>query len=58
VYPKVDDDFINDMFYEKEKDTPDFAEKFYKRKMDADFFMEMRRSLYLYLKQWDDKGDF
>ncbi|MDD2215442.1 MAG: nitroreductase family protein [Eubacteriales bacterium] len=57
-YPKIDDNFINDMFYEKEKDTPDFAEKFYKRKMNAYFFIEMRRSLYLYFKQWDKKGDF
>ena len=51
-YNKVDDNFINDMFSEYQNEEPDFAKKYYKRKMDAEFFAEMRRSLHLYLEQW------
>ncbi|MDA3846456.1 MAG: nitroreductase family protein [Vallitaleaceae bacterium] len=52
VYPDIDDNFINSMYKEKEKDNPDFAKKFYDRKMNADFFREKNRSLELYIKAW------
>lgn len=51
-YPKVDGDFVNRMFKEKESNNPDFAQRFYSRKIEADFFKEMIRSIKLYLKQW------
>jgi FMN reductase (NADPH) len=53
-YKKIDDDFIRGMFSEYQDEDSDFAKKFYKRKMDAAFFAEMRRSLQLYLAQWMD----
>lgn len=51
-YPDITSDFIEEMFSEEEKGSPDFAEKFYARKIDALFFKEMNRSLKLYLKDW------
>ncbi len=51
-YKKFDDDFIYDMFSDYLEEDPDFVKKFYKRKMDAEFFVEMHRSLLLYLEQW------
>lgn len=52
-YPEIDDIFINEMFLSNEKSNPDFAKKFYVRKIDAPFFKEMMRSLNLYLKEWN-----
>lgn len=43
---------LDAMFEREEKGNPDFAQKFYKRKMDAPFFKEMIRSIKLYLKEW------
>lgn len=51
-YPQVDDTFLNGMFAEMEGSRDDFAQKFYSRKIEADFFKEMIRSAKLYLKQW------
>lgn len=51
-YKKFDDGFIKDVFSDYQEEDPEFAKKFYKRKMDAEFFAEMHRSLLLYLEQW------
>ena len=51
-YPKISDDFINEMFSSSENGNPDFAKKFYARKINAHFFKEMMRSINLYLKDW------
>jgi len=55
VYPKVDKEFIDAMFAQNEKDKPDFAQKFYSRKIEADFFKEMIRSVKMYINQWFEK---
>lgn len=52
VYPTVDKDFVDGMFIDKEDGNPDFAQKFYTRKIEADFFKEMIRSVKLYMSQW------
>lgn len=54
AYPTITEDFINHMFSKEEIKDKDFAEKFYKRKMDAPFFKEMIRSIKLYIKEWDN----
>lgn len=51
-YPNVESHFINGMFKEEERKKPDFAQKLYSRKIGADFFKEMIRSIKVYLKQW------
>lgn len=53
TYPTVDDKFIDAMFAQKEADNPDFAQKFYSRKIEADFFKEMIRSVKKYVEQWE-----
>ncbi len=53
-YPEIDESFINGMFRSEEKDDLEFAEKFFKRKIDAPFFEEMTRSINLYLKDWKE----
>lgn len=53
-YPLIDNNFIRGMFEDQEKASKDFAKSFFKRKINADFFLEMKRSLYLYCKQWLD----
>lgn len=55
VYPEVNSEFIDSMFAQKETDIPDFAQKFYSRKIEADFFKEMIRSTKMYISQWEDK---
>lgn len=52
VYPKVDDKFIDDMFAQNEANKPNFAQKFYSRKIEAVFFKEMIRSIKMYISQW------
>ncbi len=52
TYPVVDQDFIDGMFALSEKTKPDFAQKFFSRKMEADFYKEMMRSIKVYLNQW------
>lgn len=51
-YPAIDSEFINGMFSEEESKNSDFAQKFYSRKIEADFFKEMIRSIKVYMKQW------
>ena len=51
-YPLIDDDFINGMFMEAEHEKKDFAQKFYSRKVEAEFFKEMKRSIKVHIKQW------
>lgn len=51
-YPCIDDKFLNKMFGEKEKISNNFARNFFNRKINVDFFNEMKRSLELYLNQW------
>lgn len=53
-YPEIDESFINGMFRSEEKDDLEFAEKFFKRKINAPFFEEMTRSINLYLKDWKE----
>ena len=52
IYPEVNQTFIDDMFGPSEENKPDFAQKFYGRKMAAEFFKEMSRSIKVYLNQW------
>lgn len=52
TYKKLSSEEIAQMFETNEKGNPDFAHKFYKRKMDAPFFKEMIRSINLYIKEW------
>lgn len=52
TYPKVDNNFVDGMFGPWEEGKPDFAQKFYTRKIEADFFKEMIRSIKVSLKQW------
>lgn len=56
-YPPVEDTFVDDMFAKEEEGDKDFVHKFYKRKMDSDFFREMKRSLAMYLKEWQPKEE-
>ena len=51
-YPAVDDVFINGMFFKEEQKQENFAQKFYSRKIESDFFKEMIRSIKVYLQQW------
>lgn len=51
-YPMVDAEFINDMFKAEEDSKADFAQKFYSRKVEADFYKEMIRSLKIHVGQW------
>ncbi len=51
-YPTVNDAYVDGMFAEMEGAHDNFAQKFYARKIEADFFKEMIRSIKLYLKQW------
>ncbi|MBI9051179.1 MAG: nitroreductase family protein [Anaerolineaceae bacterium] len=52
VYPNVDEPFIDGMFDKEEQKQENFAQKFYSRKIEADFFKEMIRSIKVYLGQW------
>jgi nitroreductase len=52
IYPTVDETFINGMFAQEEQKLENFAQRFYSRKIEADFFKEMIRSIKLYLAQW------
>ncbi len=52
TYPTTDEAFINNMFADLEENNPNFAEKFYKRKINADFYNEMNNSIMKYLKFW------
>ncbi len=54
-YPKINNDFIDDMFSSNEKNNLEFAEKFYARKKDSPFSKELVRSIKHYLKDWFDK---
>jgi nitroreductase len=49
TYPQVDETFINGMFADKNEG---FAQQFFSRKIEADFFKEMIRSLNVHLGQW------
>jgi nitroreductase len=53
TYPTITEKFINSMFLQEESKDKGFAEKFYKRKMDATFFKEMIRSIKLYMNEWN-----
>jgi nitroreductase len=52
-YPKITEEFIDNMFSREESKDKDFAVKFYKRKMDAPFFKEMIRTIKLYINEWN-----
>ena len=52
TYPQVDKGFIDRMFQKTESKKDDFAQTFYSRKIEADFFKEMIRSIKLYIGQW------
>lgn len=52
TYPQVNEAFINGMFAEEERKKENFAQSFYSRKIEADFFKEMIRSVKVYLEQW------
>ena len=52
VYPSVDKHFVDGMFALTEANQADFAQKFYSRKIEADFYKEMIRSIKVALKQW------
>jgi FMN reductase (NADPH) len=52
VYPSVDETFITGMFRREEQKMENYAQKFYSRKIEADFFKEMIRSVNIYLEQW------
>lgn len=54
-YPDIEESFIDDMFAKEEEGDEAFAHKFYKRKIDSDFFREMKRSLGLYLEEWNQE---
>lgn len=51
-YPQVDEAFINGMFAPSEQKQENFAQKFYARKIESDFFKEMIRSINVYLADW------
>ncbi len=51
-YPEINEGFVDNMFGKIEKKKENFAQTFYSRKIEADFFKEMIRSCELYLKQW------
>lgn len=53
-YPEIHETFIDEMFAVRENDDTEFAEKFFKRKINAPFFEEMTRSINLYLKDWKE----
>ncbi len=52
TYPSIDETFINEMFKKSEETTENFAEKFYKRKINSEFFKELKRSVDIYLNFW------
>ncbi len=52
-YADVDDEFIDKMFRKEEEKSPDFAERFYNRKINSEFFKEMNRSIKLYVDEWE-----
>ncbi len=52
VYPTVDIDFINRMFEREEEKKSDFAQAFFNRKINSEFFAEMKRSIKLYINEW------
>ncbi len=52
VYPAVDSEFINNMFAKKEENKPEFAQAFFNRKINSDFFKEMKRTINLYINEW------
>lgn len=52
TYKNLSEEEINDMYAAYEDGNPDFALKFYERKIHADFFKEMVRSIKLYLSHW------
>lgn len=52
TYKNLSEAEINDMYAAYEDGNPDFALKFYERKIHAPFFKEMVRSIKLYLNQW------
>ena len=51
-YPVVDAGFIDGMFGETEGLREGFAQKFYSRKVEADFYKEMIRSIKVHIGQW------
>ncbi|MFA9423175.1 MAG: nitroreductase family protein [Sedimentibacter sp.] len=55
AYPKINNDFIDDMFASNEKSNFKFAEKFYARKKDSPFSKELIRSIKYYLNDWFEK---
>lgn len=52
TYKNLSEEEINDMYAAYEDGNPDFALKFYERKIHAPFFKEMVRSIKLYLSHW------
>ncbi len=52
VYPKVDSEFLDRMFARQEEKKQDFAQAFFDRKINSDFFAEMKRSINLYIEEW------
>ncbi len=52
VYPDISSDFINKMFANEEEKKPGFAQAFFDRKINSDFFKEMKRSITLYIDEW------
>ncbi len=52
VYPNIDRDFINKMFEREEKNKLNFAQAFFDRKINSEFFAEMKRTIKLYINEW------
>ncbi len=52
VYPNIDREFINKMFEREEKNKANFAQAFFDRKINSDFFAEMKRTIRLYIDEW------
>ncbi len=53
VYPDIDEEFINKMFAKEEEKKKEFAQAFFDRKINSEFFKEMNRSIGLYIGEWE-----
>ncbi len=52
IYPNINTEFVKKMFKKEEENKPDFAQAFFNRKINSDFFAEMKRSIKLYIDEW------
>ncbi len=53
IYPNITEPFLDEMFAEKESNHIDFANTFYNRKINSPFYVEMMRSIKLFIAEWD-----